>query len=168
MHEEEDYPGEVRRGNTVPLTKATLDALMTEDGGYTRATIEALGVDWPLEPGWKSLVFGWSVPSEVYEKALEGKTVFKPWNPKKASRVPKENTDDVFLVVVRRKDKTEGYVTKNFAKLSDDREDAAQFRTEKDAQDVGLLWRRKGFWSRWEKDSRYVPKPKKKRDRRKP
>jgi hypothetical protein len=55
------------------LTAERIDACKTEAGGFTRATVKALGVSWPLEPGWKKRITGLQISETRYNAARIGK-----------------------------------------------------------------------------------------------
>jgi hypothetical protein len=63
------------------LTKEIIDALATERGGYTKATLTALDVKWDSVhhsgfKGWKRQLIGKAVTDEQYEQAVQGKTTY--------------------------------------------------------------------------------------------
>lgn len=58
------------------VSKELLEALKSENGGYTRETIEGLGVPWPPPKGWKRrLLKGWV----VRERKKKKRTKRKQW-----------------------------------------------------------------------------------------
>jgi len=61
-------------GNSVLLTKRLIDQCATDSGGYTSATLNALGVD-PTAKGWKKRLLGVSVSCKNYRDALAGRLI---------------------------------------------------------------------------------------------
>lgn len=67
------------------LTKEHLEALATDKGGYTKATLTALNVKWDGVhhsglKGWRKALLNASVTDEQYRAALEGRTVYSNQN----------------------------------------------------------------------------------------
>lgn len=68
----DDEPGLV-----VTITRELLEACRTENGGFTGATVNALGLTKAtMTKGWAKRLIGSSITKEQYERALEGKTVY--------------------------------------------------------------------------------------------
>jgi len=57
----------------ITLTQKTLEILCTEKGGYTKATLSALGVDWPPRKGWKVGLVGRVISMGQFSDAEKGK-----------------------------------------------------------------------------------------------
>lgn len=62
------------------LTNELISALATDRGGFTKATLLALGVFWDSihhtgKQGWKRGLIGKEITPEDYEKALKGRTI---------------------------------------------------------------------------------------------
>lgn len=69
--------------NTDPitLTREHIEALRTDRGGFTNATMKALGLDVSkLKGGWPKAMEGTKISVEAYEAAKAGCTVFVRWN----------------------------------------------------------------------------------------
>ena len=54
----------------IVLTNELIEQLMTEKGGYTQATTDALGVSWPLQAGWKQRLIGTSISDKSWREAV--------------------------------------------------------------------------------------------------
>ncbi len=54
----------------IVLTQELIESLMTENGGYTQATTEALGIGWPLQSGWKLRLIGTSLSDKRWREAV--------------------------------------------------------------------------------------------------
>lgn len=80
----------VEMEDSVTLTRHHVQAMMTKRGGFTRKTIEALGIDFRNPPkGWAKALIGKTVPLEVYTAAVEGAGIFRPKRQrKKADAAP--------------------------------------------------------------------------------
>lgn len=63
---------------TVTLTKQMIGDLQTSYGGFTAATLSALGIAWPPAQKWRRKLVGTSITEEAYEAALAGKSVIRP------------------------------------------------------------------------------------------
>lgn len=62
----------------VKITKHSVDALRTDSGGFTEATVTALGLKWKeLRKGWTYLLIGREISEAQYAKALDGRTRFR-------------------------------------------------------------------------------------------
>lgn len=61
----------------ITLTHELVTRTLTERGGRTDATIEALGVEYPLVQGWPFRLVGKVVTREAYRAALLGRYSFK-------------------------------------------------------------------------------------------
>jgi hypothetical protein len=59
------------------LTKETIDACMTDGSSYTVVSIHYLHVPRPLKSGWKKRMVGTEISESDYQKALEGRKIFK-------------------------------------------------------------------------------------------
>jgi len=57
----------------ITLTQERLKDLCTERGGYTKATLSALGVDWPPKKGWKARLVGKVISPDEFSDAEYGK-----------------------------------------------------------------------------------------------
>jgi len=68
-------PDNVERGRKMlmVLTKGRLSELKTIRGGFTRATLRLLGVDWPPERGWKKQLLGSEVDGDTFLEAREAR-----------------------------------------------------------------------------------------------
>lgn len=66
------------------LTKQSIEALRSENGGYSRAISDALGVAWPLVQGWKEKLIAEhrEIPDDQYAKLLEVKNAHLTKKPK--------------------------------------------------------------------------------------
>ena len=58
------------------LTRAMLEQCRTDKGGFTNATLQALGIDWPPVHGWPRRIVGRSITRDAYQKALDGRLTF--------------------------------------------------------------------------------------------
>jgi len=64
------------------LTSELLSTLATVNGGYTKATLLTLGVEWDNVHhtgvrGWKRALLNTQVSEEVFQKAFAGKTMLR-------------------------------------------------------------------------------------------
>jgi len=57
----------------ITITKTHLEELKTPRGGYTNATLHALGLSIKNNKGWRSRLLGKTFSEEQYAKALEGR-----------------------------------------------------------------------------------------------
>lgn len=61
------------------LTLQRIFECQTANGGWTRATLEAFGMKWSEKThGWPARLAGRELSEEAWQRALAGKTVFKP------------------------------------------------------------------------------------------
>ena len=60
------------------ITKQYLDEHKTSKGGYTRAQLHAIEVDWPPVKGWKKEVIGQQLTAEQAEAFEAGCEEFVP------------------------------------------------------------------------------------------
>jgi len=60
-------------GPVVVLKRSHVNQLRTDRGGFTRASVEALGIKWPAKKGWRRRLIGVVVTPEQWEKALAGR-----------------------------------------------------------------------------------------------
>ena len=58
------------------ITKELLDSAATENGGYTKKQLAAIGIDWPPRKGWKTEVIGKSISEEQAEIFLDNHSPF--------------------------------------------------------------------------------------------
>lgn len=68
-----DHDADMPEGEQITMTPLRLRSLQTFKGGFTRATLDALGVAWPPQGGWAKAIYGSLVPRETFRKALEGR-----------------------------------------------------------------------------------------------
>lgn len=61
-------------GDSVILSFEHLEHLRTLRGGYTSATIKALGLTWPLRSGWRRRLVGTSIPRALYDSLTAHRT----------------------------------------------------------------------------------------------
>jgi hypothetical protein len=66
----------VPSGDVFILNQELLNACMTVAGGFTNATIKALGVPIPLRSGWTKRLIGTVVTRENYQRAVQGKFIY--------------------------------------------------------------------------------------------
>lgn len=59
----------------VILTQEMIGDLQTEYGGFTRATLKALGIAWPPLHGWRRDLIGSAITEAAYEAAMAGKGI---------------------------------------------------------------------------------------------
>lgn len=52
----------------IAITQQILNAGKNQTGGWTRAQVEVLGVDWPFTSGWRKRIIGTEVSAEVIRK----------------------------------------------------------------------------------------------------
>lgn len=52
------------------LSGDDLDKLRTPRGGYTRKTLEAIGIKWPPRKGWRKKLIGQEIDDEAWETAI--------------------------------------------------------------------------------------------------
>ena len=52
------------------LTKEKLEFLQTQKGGYTRNTLECIGIQWPPISGWRKRLYGTTIKDDAYIKAV--------------------------------------------------------------------------------------------------
>lgn len=57
----------------ITITEEHLEELKTPNGGYTKATLQALSVSTNNNPGWKMFLIGKTFTDEQYQIALEGR-----------------------------------------------------------------------------------------------
>lgn len=57
----------------ITITEEHLEELKTPNGGYTKATLQALGISINNNPGWKKFLIGKTFPDEQYQIAIEGR-----------------------------------------------------------------------------------------------
>lgn len=55
------------------IDEACFSLWRTKKGGFTRAQLSLLGVDWPPTRGWKASLIGTEITSELHEKILIAK-----------------------------------------------------------------------------------------------
>ena len=58
----------------VLLTEPVIDYGKSENGGWTKEQLSALGVDWPPPKGWKQNLAGQTVPFENLEAFYAAKS----------------------------------------------------------------------------------------------
>lgn len=63
---------------TINLTQDLIGALQTEYGGFTAATLKALGVAWPPLQGWRRKLIGSDITEAAYVAAMAGKDTLRP------------------------------------------------------------------------------------------
>jgi hypothetical protein len=63
----------------VVLTKEIIESLTTPRGGFTQATLEALGVPWPPRLPWKQGLIGTVISDEKFAAARAGMTSRKDY-----------------------------------------------------------------------------------------
>lgn len=57
----------------ITITEEHLEELKTPNGGYTKATLQALSISTNYNPGWKMFLLGKTFTDEQYQIALEGR-----------------------------------------------------------------------------------------------
>lgn len=57
----------------VTLTPELIERLKSARGGYTRATMTALGVEWPLQGGWRRRLAGRTFPADLIDRLTNHK-----------------------------------------------------------------------------------------------
>ena len=63
---------------TITITQQMIGALQTEYGGFTAATLKALGVAWPPLHGWRRDLIGTAITEAAYGAAMAGKDTIRP------------------------------------------------------------------------------------------
>lgn len=58
----------------VILTRELVEQCRSPVGGFTRATVQALGIKWPLKSGWIDHLVGVEIYRSSFEKAKDGAT----------------------------------------------------------------------------------------------
>lgn len=83
------------------LTHELIESCRTEHGGFTKATINALGLSWndlKGKSGWSHKLIGTDISDQEYQKALDGRYVYKS-----KGRTPKIDREDAPEDVQKRK-----------------------------------------------------------------
>lgn len=57
------------------LTKESIEFLRTDRGGFTKATLNALGLSFKTPTGWIERLIGKEVSEKQYKRACLGKTI---------------------------------------------------------------------------------------------
>lgn len=57
------------------ITEEFFRSWMTDAGGYTRAQLNLLNVEWPPSRGWKTQLIGIEISGELYQKVMEAKHI---------------------------------------------------------------------------------------------
>lgn len=65
--------------NKILITQKLITECRSPSGGFTRATIEALGSTWPLKSGWMERLDGTQIYASQFEKAKAGRTKKRKW-----------------------------------------------------------------------------------------
>lgn len=60
------------------LTAEDIEAGRSSNGGWSRAQVELLGVEWPLVSGWKKALIGKEVPDNAYQRFVAFKDKHLP------------------------------------------------------------------------------------------
>jgi len=58
------------------LTKELVDRAATKSGAFTNASLRALGVQFPLQTGWRKRLIGKVVTRAQYAEALRGRSIY--------------------------------------------------------------------------------------------
>lgn len=72
------------------ITYDIIEALQTKSGGWTKDSLDFLGVDWPPRRGWKHRMVGKKVSDHQMRLALRGEAATD------RKREPKREHDDMF------------------------------------------------------------------------
>jgi len=75
------------------LTRAMIDSGKSDRGGWNRAQIELLGVEWPLSWGWITRILGKEISGRDYERFLELRGFHKRKKIGAPKRPPKEHAE---------------------------------------------------------------------------
>jgi len=67
---------EIPDSDTFVLTRMLVHNCRTERGGFTYATLKALGMKKPLKRGWVKMLEGQTITKERYRAALAGRHIF--------------------------------------------------------------------------------------------
>lgn len=73
----------------ITLTRELIHRHATENGGWTRSQLQAIGVDWPPAQGWIDRVVG----QEIDAASFQAFTAATPAKPDKAAKSKKRNTE---------------------------------------------------------------------------
>lgn len=57
------------------ITENCFKSWTTDAGGFTRAQINLLGLDWPPVHGWKVRLIGTEITNELYQEILAAKYI---------------------------------------------------------------------------------------------
>ena len=57
----------------ITLTDIDVNRCRTDKGGFTRGTVEALGLDWPPVKGWVKNLHGVRLNRKAYQMALDAR-----------------------------------------------------------------------------------------------
>jgi hypothetical protein len=60
-------------GSKITLTRELIEECRTERGGFTKATIEAFGLEWPPRRGWPRRLIGTDIDHSKYNQAQQGR-----------------------------------------------------------------------------------------------
>jgi hypothetical protein len=55
------------------ITQACLDYWKTARGGFTRAQLNILGLDWPPLPNWKETILGKEIDEALFQEVYDAK-----------------------------------------------------------------------------------------------
>lgn len=69
----------------VTITPAMLASAKTEAGGYTRAQLKVLGIDWPPPKGWAKALVGQDIEESLYQQFMDTRSVTSNPAPKQDS-----------------------------------------------------------------------------------
>lgn len=58
----------------ITLTRELIESLRTSAGGFNRATIETIGVAWPLSSGWIDRTIGREISDRAWRLAQQART----------------------------------------------------------------------------------------------
>ena len=58
---------------TIKLTEQVINSLKTDAGGFTRCSLQALGLQYPLREGWAKTLIGSEISPTAYALAMAGR-----------------------------------------------------------------------------------------------
>jgi len=82
------------------LTKQLIDACRRDNGTFTKATIQAIGLSWPMQKGWIHRLIGTEITEERYRQALEGRGILSAYYTSPAEPAPKRVPESIKVPVV--------------------------------------------------------------------
>ena len=69
----------------VTITLEMIADAKTKAGGYTRAQLKVLGIDWPPPKGWAKALVGQDIEESLYQQFMDARSVTSKPTPKQDS-----------------------------------------------------------------------------------